>query len=156
MDETLDPSLKELLGRITPLCQHYSVVVQFSESHIQLDSGRVNQALAGALYQLIKDYYIFVTQLETQHKQGELTLNKIWFYIQPTLQVMKMLAESCRTIEKLGARGGRTLSLLHQQLSDQSGNETCRAVAEYLVQTAAKPYFQVILVGSFKKRLFYD
>ena len=26
-------------------------------------SGRVNQALAGALYSLIKDYYIFVTQV---------------------------------------------------------------------------------------------
>ena len=68
-----------LIDRITPLCQHYSAVVQFAESNIQLDAGRVNQALAGALYQLVKDYYIFVTQLETQHKLGELTLNKIWY-----------------------------------------------------------------------------
>ncbi len=39
---------------------------------------RVNQALAGALYGLVGDYYVFVTQLESQHRRGELTLNKIW------------------------------------------------------------------------------
>ena len=77
IDSTLDPSLKELLNRITPLCVHYSTVVAFAEDHVQMGSGRVNQALSGAIYALLKDYYIFVAQLETQHKRGELTLNKV-------------------------------------------------------------------------------
>ena len=75
MDTTLDASLRELLARITPLCSHYSTVVQFCEEQAHppvaatgsgagtVGSGRVNQALAGALYSLIKDYYIFVTQV---------------------------------------------------------------------------------------------
>ena len=71
VDTTLDASLRELLARITPLCSHYSNVVQFCEdqSHpagtagATVGPGRVNQALAGALYSLIKDYYIFVTQV---------------------------------------------------------------------------------------------
>ena len=72
MDTTLDASLRELLARITPLCSHYSTVVQFCEEQAHppvaatgsgTGSGRVNQALAGALYSLIKDYYIFVTQV---------------------------------------------------------------------------------------------
>ena len=71
MDTTLDASLRELLARITPLCSHYSTVVQFCEDQAHpatgpgaaVGSGRVNQALAGALYSLIKDYYIFVTQV---------------------------------------------------------------------------------------------
>ena len=73
VDTTLDASLRELLARITPLCSHYSTVVQFCEEQAHppvatgavsgTGSGRVNQALAGALYSLIKDYYIFVTQV---------------------------------------------------------------------------------------------
>jgi hypothetical protein len=35
VDPTLDPSLKELLQRITPLCQYYSTVVQFCEEQAQ-------------------------------------------------------------------------------------------------------------------------
>ncbi len=116
-DPTLDPSLRELLHRITPLCQYYSTVVQFCEEMALPGAGRVNQALSGALYILLKDYYIFVTQLESQHRQaGDLTLNKVWFFVQPTLATMSMLAEVCRTIQQCDARGGKTLSLLHQHL----------------------------------------
>ena len=39
--------------------------------------GRVNQAFTGALDLILKDYLIFVSQLERQHKQGQLTLNKV-------------------------------------------------------------------------------
>ncbi len=78
LDPTLDPSLRELLSRITPICQHYSVVVSFAEENMLSQAGRVNQAFAGALYELLKDYFVFVAQLEAEHKKGDLTLNKIW------------------------------------------------------------------------------
>jgi hypothetical protein len=42
-----------------------------------MGSGRVNQAFAGALTSVLKDYYIFVAQLERQHRLGQLTLNKV-------------------------------------------------------------------------------
>ena len=58
------------------------------------------KALAGSIYALIKDYLIFVTQLEAQQRQGLLTLNKVWFYIQPTLGTMAMLADTCDTLER--------------------------------------------------------
>ena len=145
VDETLDPSLKELIQRISPLCQYYSTVVSFAEDKDQQGAGRVNQALSGALFALIKDYYIFVTQLETQHRRGELTLNKIWFFIQPTLATMAMLADICTNIEKMSARGGKTISLLHQLFMSQAGgNDNCRAVALFLVESAAKPYFEIL------------
>ncbi len=101
--------------------------------------------MAGALYGLIRDYYVFVTQLESQHRNGELTLNKIWFHIQPTMEVMKMLSDTCESVINMGARGGKTLSLLHQQLqSCQSGNESARKVAEHLASAAAGPYFETL------------
>ena len=60
VDRTLDASLKELLDRITPLCGHYSTVVRFAEERARIgrDKSRVNQALAGALFALLKDYHI--------------------------------------------------------------------------------------------------
>jgi gamma-tubulin complex component 2 len=53
IDDSIDASLKELVNRITPLCQHYSQVVQFAEKNMQLENvGRTNQALAGAIHQV--------------------------------------------------------------------------------------------------------
>ena len=50
---------------------------RFIEHYSQMGSGRVNQAFAGALTEVLKDYYIFVAQLERQHRIGQLTLNKV-------------------------------------------------------------------------------
>ena len=63
-------------------------------------SGCVNQALAQALGDVLKDYYVFVAQLETQHRLGELTLNKMWSYIQPTMDAMAFMSDLCSTIDR--------------------------------------------------------
>ena len=65
-----------------------------------LESGCVNQALAQALGEVLKDYYVFVAQLETQHRLGELTLNKMWSYIQPTMDAMAFMSDLCSTIHR--------------------------------------------------------
>ena len=52
-------------------------IFRFIERYSQMGSGRVNQAFAGALTAVLKDYYIFVAQLERQHRLGQLTLNKV-------------------------------------------------------------------------------
>ena len=70
IDPKVNPTLRELLKRITPLCHHYSTVVSFVERHTLIGSGCVNQALAQALGDVLKDYYVFVAQLETQHRVG--------------------------------------------------------------------------------------
>ena len=43
-------------------------MVSFVERQTLMGSGCVNQALAQALGDVLKDYYIFVAQLETQHR----------------------------------------------------------------------------------------
>ena len=106
-------------------------MVSFVERQTLMGSGCVNQALAQALGDVLKDYYIFVAQLETQHRfviwrkkisclftiksksklflsifrLGELTLNKMWSYIQPTMDAMSFMADLCVTIDKCNARG---------------------------------------------------
>lgn len=41
---------------------------------------------------LMKEYFILITQLEHLHRQGTLSLQKLWFYIQPTMRTMEILA----------------------------------------------------------------
>jgi len=146
VDDTLDPSLRELLDRILPLCSRYSTVARFAEANELMEAGRVNQALAGAYQDLLGDYLVFVAQLETQFRAGDLTLNKVWFYVQPTLRTMTLLATTAETVAKLGARGGRTLSLLHEKLREarSGGSEAEAAVAAHLARSAAKPFFRTL------------
>ena len=149
IDPKVNPTLRELLKRITPLCSHYSTVISFVERHSLMGSGCVNQALAQALGEVLKDYYVFVAQLETQHRMGELTLNKMWSYIQPTMDAMAFMADLCSTIDRLNSRGGRTLSLLHEKCVTQSlaSTEKLRELGLMLTLTAAESYFEVTILS---------
>lgn len=40
----------------------------------------------------MKEYLILVSQLEHLQRQGLLSLQKLWFYIQPTMRTMELLA----------------------------------------------------------------
>ncbi|CAB4059092.1 TUBGCP2 [Lepeophtheirus salmonis] len=121
INESCDTTLRELVNRITPLCLHYSTVVRFAENKSTANSGRVNQALSGAINSFLKDYYIFIAQLESQ---VDLTLNKLWFHLQSTMQTLSTLAE---------------VFVIHNGRGDALKN-----IGEFLVERASKPFFETL------------
>lgn len=65
---------------------------RFIEEKSSFEYGQVNHALAAAMRTLVKEYLILVTQLEQLHRQGLLSLQKLWFYIQPAMRTIDILA----------------------------------------------------------------
>ncbi|CAN7941043.1 unnamed protein product, partial [Ixodes hexagonus] len=62
----------------------------------------VNQALAAAMHRLLGDQFTLVAQLEHQLvNKGTLTLQRMWFYVQPALAYMETLASVVRTLRKV-------------------------------------------------------
>ncbi|XP_029174888.1 gamma-tubulin complex component 2-like isoform X2 [Nylanderia fulva] len=138
-------SFKQLAQQILPLASHYSMTVRFVEEKVSPDDGQVNHALRGAIRSLLKDYLLFVVQLETEHIHGKLSLQKLWFYIQPTMLTMSILSQITSTICKANARGGKVLSLLHEQtLNNVSGEPKSKELCLYLIQAASMPYMQIL------------
>jgi len=96
-----DPSLRELTKQILPLASHYSMVMRFIQEKSSFEYGQVNHALTSAMNSLIKDYMVLVAQLETANRKGNFSLHKLWFFIQPTLHTMEILANIASTISKV-------------------------------------------------------
>ena len=44
-------------------------------------------ALCAAMDDMVREYLVLLVQLESQFLAGRLTLQKMWFFVQPTLQV---------------------------------------------------------------------
>jgi len=78
VDDQADKLLKTLACKIIAICPMYSSVVHFADEN---DHGLVNQALAAAMRGVIKDYFTFVAQLESQFRKRCLTMQKMWYYI---------------------------------------------------------------------------
>ncbi|XP_019730012.1 gamma-tubulin complex component 2 isoform X2 [Hippocampus comes] len=144
VDATLDLSVKELVHRILPVASYYSTVTRFVEEKSSFEYGQVNHALTAAMRTLLKEYLILVTQLEHVHRRGLLSLQKLWFYLQPTMRTMDILAAIASSVDKGECMGGATLSLLHDRTFNFTGDAQAQEVCLYLTKAASVPYFEIL------------
>lgn len=144
IDQMLDPSLKELVKRLLPVCSSYSTVVRFIEEKSAFCFGLVNHALSAAIRTLIKDYMVLIAQLEHQNHLGQLTLQKFWFYLQPTMRTLEILVAIVSSINRGECSGGAVLSLLHEKITSLIGDATGQELCLYLTQSACVPYFEML------------
>lgn len=144
VDQTLDMSLQELVQRILPICGHYSLICRFIEDKSGFLAGLVNHAVSAAMRTIMKEYLIFVAQLEYQFQQGQLSLQKLWFHIQPCLRRMEVLSSVAEAIETAQCKGGSVLTLLHERTTNLTGDSTAQDLCLYLTQAACVPYFDML------------
>ncbi|TRY55550.1 hypothetical protein DNTS_023152 [Danionella cerebrum] len=144
VDPSLDMSVKELVNRILPVASCYSTITRFTEEKSSFEYGQVNHALTAAMRTLMKEYLILVTQLEHLHRQGTLSLQKLWFYIQPTMRTMEILASIATSVDKGECMGGSTLSLLHDRTFNYTGDSQAQELCLYLTKAASVPYFEIL------------
>ncbi|PWN47840.1 hypothetical protein IE53DRAFT_348536 [Violaceomyces palustris] len=92
LDSALDPSLKDLVERILPVATFFTSIYAFVEMDSSLEFGTVTHALCAAIRDLLKEYEILVVQLEHQLATSpSFTLQKLWFYVHPTLRTLSMV-----------------------------------------------------------------
>ncbi|KAM8888576.1 gamma-tubulin complex component 2 isoform 1-T2 [Synchiropus picturatus] len=144
VDPTLDMSIKELVNRILPVASYYSTITRFIEEKSSFEYGQVNHALTAAMRTLMKEYLILITQLEHLQRQGLLSLQKLWFYIQPTMRTMEILASIASSVDKGDCMGGSTLSLLHDRTFNYTGDSQAQELCLYLTKAASVPYFEIL------------
>ncbi|RVE59987.1 hypothetical protein OJAV_G00193930 [Oryzias javanicus] len=144
VDATLDMSVKELVNRILPVASYYSTITRFIEEKSSFEYGQVNHALTAAMRTLMKEYLILITQLEHLQRQGLLSLQKLWFYIQPTMRTMEILALIASSVDKGECMGGATLSLLHDRTFNYTGDSQAQELCLYLTKAASVPYFEIL------------
>ncbi|XP_051968619.1 gamma-tubulin complex component 2 [Xyrauchen texanus] len=144
VDHSLDISIKELVNRILPVASCYSTITRFTEEKSSFEYGQVNHALTAAMRTLVKEYLILITQLEHLHRQGMISLQKLWFYIQPTMRTMEILASIATSVDKGECMGGSTLSLLHDRTFNYTGDSQAQELCLYLTKAASVPYFEIL------------
>ncbi|XP_071477744.1 gamma-tubulin complex component 2-like [Diadema antillarum] len=144
VDKSLDGSLQELVRRILPICSNYSTVMHFIEDKSSFEFGVVNHALCGAMRTLVKEYNILIAQLEHQAKQGQLPLQRFWFYVQPCMQTMEILAAIASSVNRGACTGGSVLSLLHEKTITMIGDMRAQELCLFLTQSACAPYFEIL------------
>lgn len=141
LTQDCDQLLKTLVDRIILICPLYSVVVHFTEHY---DNCLVNQALNAFIRSNIQEYSTLIAQLETVHVQNELTLQKMWYFLQPFFNNFEILRTVCGKIKQGVCIGGAVLSILHEKTMSCTGNLRAYEFCLKMTQAACEPYFRIL------------
>ena len=153
-DATLDLSLADLVDRVLPLTHYYVRISRFIDLRLNYEFGLVNHALCAAMRELLREYLILVAQLEYQQSLSQLSLQKLWFYVQPALQTLKTLHDLVLDIEADPAaakgertstlRGGMLLNVLHAHAVAAGGEQHTSKLIDFVLHESAAPYLGML------------
>ncbi|CAG9831841.1 unnamed protein product [Diabrotica balteata] len=150
INDNVPLSLRELIKQILPLASHYSIIQRFTEEKMRFEFGQVNNALAEAMQNIIKEHMLFTIQLESEFQSKNLTIQKLWFYVQRNMQSLGIAANIASSISKSDAKGGKVLSLLHDHVSGSIGDERAQLLCLKLMEAACYPYMKMLGMWIYK------
>ncbi|KAJ3155844.1 Gamma-tubulin complex component 2 [Geranomyces variabilis] len=165
----IDISIAELVKRILPLPYYLHVIDKYIDLHAKFKYGRVQHALAATMQDLRKNFLLLIVQLESQAMSApQFGLQKLWFYLHPSLNTMAALAsliDAITAAEQLAGLtepgreqtepkaeavkkkpptftrgGGLALSVLCERLLSFRGDPVLKALYAQLLSSSAVPY----------------
>ena len=97
---------------------------------------------SAAVKELLREYTIMVAQLETQSREGRLTLQKMWFYIQPSIRTLEIIHRCCTA--GAGMIGGELLNAIYTVSQSGGGDEKADALLQYLLSKSSAPFLDML------------
>jgi gamma-tubulin complex component 2 len=130
-----------LVNKMLPICNNHDTIQEFVNIHSQFEYGLVSHALCGSIRILLKEYLLLVTQLDTEFNNADLSLQKVWFYVQNSLRIMEALKKL--VVEAGNKKGGALLNVIYR-LMINSSDKSIRDLFEFILEKSSVPYISIL------------
>lgn len=140
INNRIDLKLAELAKKCLVMASDFSMVMRFIQENRKLSVGRVNQALAAAMNNVIRSYKLFILELEKMHNKSLINLHNLWFSIQPVNHPLQILSHIAKHIAVNRLRGADTLNYLLDYTSSLMDMTKEYEICVFLVEQAAAPF----------------
>jgi len=103
-----------------------------------------------ALRDLLQEFSIKLGQLESALWSGNLTIAKLWYHLQPSMDTFAVLHRIVARV--YGHTGGSVLNGI-EEVMVRSSLTSAQDLCEFLLQQASRPYFDMISKWIYEGRL---
>lgn len=135
---TYDTATKEILGKILPLGSYYSRLGHFASS---LDTKSFTlRSIKSALRWILRDYEDLIVSLEQQFRSDDLTIQKIFYYIQSPLEIFHHL---CKNILDDNLHGCRLVLHLSKLVELNKTHSLLCPIYEFLLEASIGPIIYI-------------
>ncbi|KAJ6630896.1 Gamma-tubulin complex component 2 like [Pseudolycoriella hygida] len=151
ISDKIQTSLRDILQEILPLACYYYVVHKSVFVASSTDNGLVMNAFSASLRSLINDYYLSLVQLESEYRERSLSLQKLQYFVRPTMQIFEILSSITGQLDKYGdLNGASLLTFLYDKITSLIGDQNSQQIIIHLTKMTAAPYINMLRLWMLK------
>ena len=140
---TCDPPLLSLTNLILPMGYYYSSITYFLNMGSKPETGLVVKGFCEGLKKILREYILFVNQLEEYKKNSESNINlqQLWWVCQPSIKLLECLHKLCQKCFMV--KGGALLNLIYSAFIHENDIQI-KSIYKYLLNKSFIPFFNMI------------
>ena len=89
----LDNSLLYMVQKILPLSIYHDKILQFLNLNNHVETGLVSKGLCDGIRKILREYVLYLNQLENDFYNDKLDIQKFWYLSQASLKTLENLAK---------------------------------------------------------------
>ena len=140
---TCDPPLLSLTNLILPMGYYYSSITYFLNMGSKPETGLVVKGFCEGLKKILREYILFVNQLEEYKKNSDANINlqQLWWVCQPSIKLLECLHKLCQKCFMV--KGGALLNLVYSVYLHENDVQI-KSIYKYLLNKSFIPFFNMI------------
>lgn len=140
---TADPPLVRLVDLMLPLSFYYDSLTHFLNININnFETGLVAKGFCHGLKKLLREYVLFVNQLDCQNKSSSpLNLQQLWWLCQPCLKLLENLHKLCQNCSMV--KGGALINIIYSSYLHETDTQM-KKMYKFLLNKGFAPFFDML------------
>ena len=138
---TCDPPLLSLTNLILPMGYYYSSITYFLNMGSKPETGLIVKGFCEGLKKLLREYILFVNQLEELKKNSTINLQQLWWVCQPPIKILECLHKLCQKCFMV--KGGALLNIIYSSYLHENDTQI-KSIYKYLLNKSFMPFFDMI------------
>ena len=138
---TCDPPLLSLTNLILPMGYYYSSITYFINMGSKPETGLIVKGFCEGLKKLLREYILFVNQLEELKKNSTINLQQLWWVCQPAIKILECLHKLCQKCFMI--KGGALLNIIYSSYLHENDTQI-KSIYKYLLNKSFMPFFDMI------------
>jgi gamma-tubulin complex component 2 len=130
-----------MVYKILPLSNYYDRITSYINISTNVETGLISKGFCEGLRKVIREYILFINQLEAEFQADNLDIQKLWYLCQPSIKLLENLQKLCYQASLI--KGGSLINIIYIYFQNTTDSEL-KKLYKFLLDKSIQPYFEML------------
>ena len=138
---TCDHPLLSLSNLIIPMGYYYNSISYYINIGSKPESGLISKSFCDGLNKVLREYLLFVNQIEEYKIYSNINLQQLWWICQPSLKLLECIYILCQKCFMV--KGGALINIIYSFFIHENDSKI-KSIYKFLLSKSFNPFFDML------------